>query len=128
MTCVSGHLLSLDFGENHRKWNSCDPFALFDAPVVSTVAPDKKSIEQNLINEAKKAQQLMIWTDCDREGENIGAEIASICRKAQRHIVVKRARFSAIIPQYVSLPFLLKVGVAYEFYSQADTSCSATSR
>ncbi|ETW80507.1 hypothetical protein HETIRDRAFT_46055 [Heterobasidion irregulare TC 32-1] len=101
VTCVSGHLLSLDFGENHRKWNSCDPFALFDAPVVSTVAPDKKSIEQNLINEAKKAQQLMIWTDCDREGENIGAEIASICRKAQKHIVVKRARFSAIISQQI---------------------------
>lgn len=41
----------------------------------------------------------MIWTDCDREGENIGAEIVKICRKAKPNIVVKRARFSAIIAQ-----------------------------
>jgi DNA topoisomerase-3 len=41
----------------------------------------------------------MIWTDCDREGENIGAEIAKVCRKANPNIVVKRARFSAIIAQ-----------------------------
>lgn len=42
---------------------------------------------------------LMIWTDCDREGEHIGAEIASVCRRVKGNIVVKRARFSAIIPQ-----------------------------
>ena len=61
--------------------------------------PDKKAIVDNLSSEARKVQQLMIWTDCDREGENIGAEIANICRKANRNIVVKRARFSAIIAQ-----------------------------
>ena len=42
---------------------------------------------------------LMIWADCDREGEHIGAEIASVCRRVKGNIVVKRARFSAIIPQ-----------------------------
>ena len=41
----------------------------------------------------------MIWTDCDREGENIGAEIANVCRGAKRDIIVRRARFSAIIAQ-----------------------------
>ena len=61
--------------------------------------PDKKAIVENLSSEARKAHQLMIWTDCDREGENIGAEIANVCRKANRDIVVKRARFSAIIAQ-----------------------------
>lgn len=45
---------------------------------------------------------LMIWTDCDREGENIGEEVASVCRKANRNITVRRARFSAIIAQYAS--------------------------
>ena len=44
---------------------------------------------------------LVIWTDCDREGEAIGAEIVAICRKANPTIQVKRARFSAIIAQYV---------------------------
>ncbi|TFY69145.1 hypothetical protein EVG20_g3279 [Dentipellis fragilis] len=101
VTCVAGHLMSHDFTDTHRKWNSCEPFTLFEAPVVSFVAPDKKGIERNLISEAKKAQELMIWTDCDREGENIGAEIASICRKAKPGITVKRARFSAIIAQQI---------------------------
>ncbi|KAG2134124.1 DNA topoisomerase [Suillus clintonianus] len=46
---------------------------------------------QILLTETHRANTLMIWTDCDREGENIGNEIVKI--------VVKRARFSAIIPQ-----------------------------
>lgn len=50
-----------------------------------------------MIAEARKADQLMIWTDCDREGEHIGSEIANVCRKANPRIVIKRARFSAII-------------------------------
>ena len=98
-TCVSGHLLETEFAESHRSWGSCDPFALFEAPVVNYVAKDKKKIAENLQSEARGAQQLMIWTDCDREGENIGAEIVAECRKANRNIIVKRARFSAIIAQ-----------------------------
>jgi DNA topoisomerase-3 len=66
---------------------------------VTEVPPDKKAIVDNLTVEARKAQKLMIWTDCDREGENIGAEIVKICRKSSPNIVVKRARFSAIIAQ-----------------------------
>jgi DNA topoisomerase III len=94
--------MSCDFPESHRKWSSCDPLALFDAPVVSEVAADKKDIARNLEMEARHAQQLMIWTDCDREGENIGAEIVKVCRTTNPNIIVKRARFSAIIPQYVN--------------------------
>jgi DNA topoisomerase-3 len=58
-----------------------------------------KPIEQNLMTQARQAATLMIWTDCDREGEHIGTEIVSVCRRTNRNIVVKRARFSAIIAQ-----------------------------
>ncbi|KAI0295814.1 DNA topoisomerase [Multifurca ochricompacta] len=101
VTCVAGHVLQHDFAQSHRKWHSCDPFELFDAPIVTEVAPDKKAIADNLTAEALKAQQLMIWTDCDREGENIGAEIVKICRRVKPGIIVKRARFSAIISQQI---------------------------
>jgi DNA topoisomerase-3 len=87
----------------HRKWHSCDAFDLFDAPVESTIAPDKKAIERNLLAQARRSDVLMIWTDCDREGEHIGMEIAQVCRKAKPGIRIKRARFSAIIAQYVAL-------------------------
>ncbi|KAH8980237.1 DNA topoisomerase [Lactarius akahatsu] len=100
-TCVAGHVLGHDFALSHRKWNSCDPFDLFDAPIVTEVSPDKQAIVDNLTAEARRAQQLVIWTDCDREGENIGAEIAKICRKSRPNIIVKRARFSAIIAQQI---------------------------
>jgi DNA topoisomerase III len=101
VTCVVGHLTHHDFDEYHRKWNSCEPFALFDAPVQAQIPSDKKDIERNIYEEASRADMLMIWTDCDREGEHIGVEIAQVAQRAKRNIVVKRARFSAIIAQYV---------------------------
>ncbi|KAK0213155.1 prokaryotic type I DNA topoisomerase [Desarmillaria ectypa] len=101
VTCVSGHLTTHDFFDTHRKWNSCDPFDLFEAPVQVTIPEASKSIERNIFNEAKNADMLMIWTDCDREGEHIGSEIEKVCRRAKRTINVKRARFSAIIAQQI---------------------------
>ncbi|EIN11293.1 prokaryotic type I DNA topoisomerase [Punctularia strigosozonata HHB-11173 SS5] len=98
MTCVSGHLMEHDFPPDYG-WRSCNPFALFDAPV-QTKASDA-SIVSNLSAEARRAQQLMIWTDCDREGEHIGSEVAAVCVKANPRIVVKRARFSAVIAQQI---------------------------
>lgn len=32
-TSVAGHVTEMDFGEGYRKWNSCQPSALFDAPI-----------------------------------------------------------------------------------------------
>ncbi|KAG5639039.1 hypothetical protein H0H81_007652 [Sphagnurus paluster] len=101
VTCVTGHLTGSDFPETHRKWNSCDAFDLFDAPVETHIASDKKAIEENLLTQARRADTLMIWTDCDREGEHIGLEIVRVCKRAKRNIVVKRARFSAIIAQQI---------------------------
>jgi len=39
---------------------------------------------------------LIIWTDCDREGEHIGSEIVEICRAANSRLDVYRARYSAV--------------------------------
>lgn len=38
----------------------------------------------------------MIWTDCDREGEAIGAEVVAVCREARTTLDVYRAKFSEI--------------------------------
>jgi DNA topoisomerase-3 len=103
MTSVIGHLTTQEFDEAHSKWHSCDPFTLFDAPVKFTIASNSEDIEKNLISEARRSDMLMVWTDCDREGEHIGWEIARVCRGAKRNIEVKRARFSAIIAQYVQI-------------------------
>ena len=57
---------------------------------------DKKTIAQNLAEQARYARQLVIWTDCDREGEHIGHEIVEAARKGNPNILVKRARFSNV--------------------------------
>jgi hypothetical protein len=61
-----------------------------------------KDICANLEREIRNCDQLVIWTDCDREGENIGGEIANVCSNVNRRIVVLRAYFSAIIPRYAA--------------------------
>lgn len=33
VTAVLGHVNDRDFGDAHRKWHSCPPFALFDAEI-----------------------------------------------------------------------------------------------
>lgn len=95
-TAVAGHLTSQDFTAQYRYWNSCRPQELFEAPIQTFVADDKKGIAQNIQDLARNCDGLFIWTDCDREGEHIGTEIREWARKGNRSIDVKRARFSNI--------------------------------
>lgn len=101
MTSVMGHLMSLEFASEYRAWRSCDPQELFGAPTVSFVSKDMQTVANNIRNESKKAQMLYIWTDCDREGENIGAEIANIARSVNPRIQIKRAMFNNIQRNHV---------------------------
>lgn len=114
MTSVSGHLLNYDFTSDFTKWNSCLPVELFDAPVVKqcpinkqtnmhakNAPPDSRLIKQTLEMEIRSCDTLIIWTDCDREGENIGFEIIDVCQKVKRNITVYRAKFSEITPQAI---------------------------
>lgn len=57
---------------------------------------DKKAIAQNLGTQAKYARALVIWTDCDREGEHIGNEIVEAARIGNANLEVKRATFSNV--------------------------------
>ncbi|KAK0546731.1 DNA topoisomerase [Tilletia horrida] len=105
MTSVLGHMTELEFDPEYRKWSDCDPAQLFTAGVSVYLTEDGKKISRNLQKEARGAQQLMIWTDCDREGEHIGSEVAAECRKGNPRIVIKRARFSAIIANQIHSAF-----------------------
>ncbi len=43
-------------------------------------------MQKTLEREARKAQWLIIWTDCDREGENIGFEVIEVCRAVKANL------------------------------------------
>lgn len=96
MTSVLGHLTGLDFPPEYRSWKSCNPSVLFEAPTIETIDSDKKSIADNIRDQARGSKILFIWTDGDREGENIGAEVRAQAKKGNPNIEIKRAKFSNI--------------------------------
>ncbi|EFJ13984.1 hypothetical protein SELMODRAFT_121488 [Selaginella moellendorffii] len=101
MTSVSGHLMELDFEEQFRKWYYCDPADLFQAPVRRYVPQDKLGIKRTLEEQARNCQWLVLWLDCDREGENIAYEVVEVCLNVNRGLNVLRARFSAFIEREI---------------------------
>lgn len=94
MTAVFGHLTSIDFPPEFG-WGKCPPERLFEASIF-----EKKSnpdVASNIAKEARNAQLLMIWTDCDREGEFIGYEVLSAASLYNRNLTLDntlRAVFS----------------------------------
>ncbi|XP_051141098.1 DNA topoisomerase 3-alpha isoform X2 [Andrographis paniculata] len=100
-TSVTGHLMELEFEERYRKWHSCDPVDLYHAPVKKFVPQDKLDIEKTLAEEARKCEWLILWLDCDREGENIAFEVVEVCTRANRNLNTWRARFSALIDREI---------------------------
>ncbi|KAH1245872.1 DNA topoisomerase 3-alpha [Glycine max] len=96
-TSVTGHLMELEFDDRYRKWHSCDPADLFRAPVHKFVPEDKKDIKRTLEEEARRCQWLILWLDCDVEGENIAYEVIDVCTAVNPHLTIKRAWFSTLI-------------------------------
>ena len=76
-TSVLGHLFSSDF-ESKGRWSESDPETLFTDRVVKYVQPEFVKIKENIEREAARADMVIIWTDCDREGENIGRQIKDV--------------------------------------------------
>ncbi|OEH80669.1 DNA topoisomerase iii [Cyclospora cayetanensis] len=116
-TSVRGHLMTLDFSSPFSSWNAVPPEALFSAPVSKRVSDSAKDIVGNLKTYAKKCQWLVLWLDCDREGENIAFEVLQICKEANCNIQPFRAVFSAVTKQDVAADARseidLRIGAAF---------------
>ena len=98
---LRGHIIELDYPKEYNDWSSTSPVDLVYAPQVKTVRV--KSI-LNMIKElAAKADEIIIATDYDREGELIGMETV---REAGADMDrVRRARFSALTKGEVEAAF-----------------------
>lgn len=91
MTSVSGHLMGFEFTGAYRSWQGCNPLSLFDAPVVKSCTEENYiKIKRTLEREVRGCGALVIWTDCDREGENIGYEIIQVCQAVKPNIKIYR--------------------------------------
>ncbi|TXG72933.1 hypothetical protein EZV62_001512 [Acer yangbiense] len=111
VTSVTGHVFrsrrqraqfrvagSVDFPATYQDWAVTDPLDLFEAPIVKTESNPKIHISRHLHQEARGCGHLVLWLDCDREGENICFEVIECTgfqlNEAKRR--VHRARFSSV--------------------------------
>lgn len=96
MTSVTGHINVVDFPPEFA-WGKVPPGRLFDVAVREQADVAKQAIHRNIATEARTADRLMIWTDCDREGEAIGYEIFQAAKRGNGQLMVAavwRAHFS----------------------------------
>ena len=102
VTSVIGHVFNTDFPSQYQNWDAVDPLTLFDAQVVKNEA--NSSVVRHLQSEAKKADYLVLWLDCDREGENICFEVINCVQSKMNRVPgqqIFRAKFSAVAPSDV---------------------------
>lgn len=96
VTSVIGHVFSVDFPPAYQDWAATDPLSLFQAPVVKSESNPKAHIRQHLNREARGCGDLVLWLDCDREGENICFEVIECTGFGNDGRRVHRARFSSV--------------------------------
>lgn len=100
-TSVLGHMMEMALPETHENWYKTNPSDLYNCNIFKKTKKDFKSIEKTLIQEARKADWLVLWLDCDREGENIAFEVIDICQKGKKGIKIFRAKFSTLLPNEI---------------------------
>ncbi len=100
-TSVRGHLASQEFGPAYG-WTRCPPISLFDAPIDTFYREDMEPLERMLRDLARSASALILWLDCDREGEAISDEVRVVCLKGNPRLGTQnrvfRAKFSTVLP------------------------------
>ena len=100
-TSVRGHLASCDFPPAYG-WSRCAPVMLFDAPINTEYDEDKRPLERMLRDLSRGASALILWLDCDREGEAISDEVRTVCLRGNANLGtsnrIYRAKFSTVLP------------------------------
>src|SRR5215217_3675527 len=122
--CVSvglkGHVLNPEYPEEYSNWQKVEPSELIDAEIRKSVS--EKGVAEAIRSLSKKAGEVVIATDFDREGELIGVEALSLAFEANPKLVdhVQRARFSALTKGEVTRAFDELVEVSEELAAAGE--------
>ncbi len=100
---LKGHILKVDYPKEYSNWFKIDPIELIDAQIEKM--PIQKRIIQALRKGAREADEVIIATDYDREGELIGYDAMSIVEEENRAAAARRARFSSITARELEKSF-----------------------
>src|SRR5690348_550157 len=115
---LKGHVLNPAFPESYNNWQATNPRDLIDADLIKE--PTDKNVVRALKKVAKDADDIVIATDFDREGELIGLEALQEVLDANPELAtletngnnggasgsaVKRARYSALTRDEIERAF-----------------------
>jgi len=111
---LKGHVLGPAFPEGYSNWQKTDLHDLIDADLIKE--PTDKNVVKAIKKVAKEADELVIATDFDREGELIGLEaleemldsnpdLGSREGTADGSLVIQRARYSALTKEEIERAF-----------------------
>src|SRR5215211_7896438 len=111
---LKGHVLGPAFPEGYSNWQKTDLHDLIDADLIKE--PTDKNVVKAIKKMAKEADELVIATDFDREGELIGLEALEEMLEANPDLgtreetdagtlQIKRARYSALTKEEIERAF-----------------------
>lgn len=102
VTSCAGHVYNIDFPPEFNAWDRTDPLTLYGARTVKNEANPKLRMPKHFQDESKGCTYLVLWLDCDREGENICFEVMQNVvpnlKKLPGEQQVWRAKFSSLAP------------------------------
>ncbi len=100
---LKGHILKVDYPREYANWFKVDPIELIDAEIEKI--PIQKKIIQALQKVSSDADEIIIATDYDREGELIGYDAMQLVKEKNVVAAAKRAKFSAITSKDINEAF-----------------------
>ncbi len=115
---LRGHIVELDYPEAFNDWSAVNPKDLVYAKPEKKVDPTAKKIMNALKDLSTGADEVIVATDYDREGELIGAEALAEARVDK---TIRRARFSALTKGEIERAFSELVELDYKLASAAET-------
>jgi DNA topoisomerase-1 len=116
---LRGHIVELDYPEEYqRNWDAIAPKDLVHVKPVKKVDPTAKRIMNALKDLSTWAEEVIVATDYDREGELIGAEALA---EAQVDKTIKRAKFSALTKGEIERAFGELADLDYKLAASAET-------
>ena len=113
---LRGHVIELDYPAEFNDWNAVDPQQLVYAKPKKTVTA--QAIINALQELSREADEIIIATDFDREGELIGLETVKMLSTEGK--VLRRARFSAFTRTEIDGAFNNLVDPDYNLADSAE--------